>query len=55
MKKRTRILILGVAMMLIMAMSGCGVNHNSPEGVVEALIKNYVSGSEKTVKQCYSQ
>ena len=55
MKKRTRILILGVAMMLIMAMSGCGVNHKSPEGVVEALIKNYVSGSEKKVKQCYSQ
>ena len=55
MKKRTRILILGIAMMLIMAMSGCGVNHKSPEGVVEALIKNYVSGSEKKVKQCYSQ
>ena len=55
MKKRTRILILGIAMMFIMAMSGCGVNHKSPEGVVEALIKNYVSGSEKKVKQCYSQ
>ena len=41
--------------MLVMAMSGCGVNHKSPEGVVEALIKNYVSGSEKKVKQCYSQ
>ena len=27
----------------------------APEGVVEALIKNYVSGSEKQVKQCYSQ
>ena len=47
MKKRTRILILGIAMMFIMAMSGCGVNHKSPEGVVEALIKNYVSGSEQ--------
>ena len=33
MKKRTRILILGIAMMFIMAMSGCGVNHKSPEGV----------------------
>ena len=47
MKKRTRILILGIAMMFIMAMSGCGVNHKSPEGVVEALIKNYVSGREE--------
>ena len=41
--------------MFIMAMSGCGVNHKSPEGVVEALIKNYVSGSKKKVKQSYSQ
>ena len=39
MKKRTRILILGIAMMFIMAMSGCGVNHKSPEGVVEASYK----------------
>ncbi|MDD5803461.1 hypothetical protein ACTQWG_15785 [Blautia sp. HCP3S3_H10_1] len=55
MKKKTRILILGIALVLTMAMSGCGVNHKSPEGVVEALIKNYVSGSEKNVKKCYSQ
>ena len=55
MKKKTRILILGVAMMVVMAMSGCGVNHKSPEGVVEALIKNYVNGSEKKVKKCYTQ
>ena len=54
MKKRTRILILGVAMMFIMAMSGCGVNQKSPEGVVESLIKEYVNGSEKKVKKCYS-
>ena len=30
-------------------------NHKSPEGVDDELIKNYVSGSEKKVKQCYSQ
>nr|WP_294667899.1 hypothetical protein [uncultured Blautia sp.] len=55
MKKKTRILILGIAMIFVMAMSGCGVNHKSPEGVVEALIKNYVNGSEKKVKKCYYQ
>lgn len=55
MKKMARIFILGIAVALVMAMSGCGVNHKSPEGVVEALIKNYVDGSEKKVKQCYSQ
>ena len=53
MKKRIRILILGVAMMLIMAMSGCGVNHKSPEGVVEALIKNYLL--IRTFRQCQEQ
>ena len=55
MEKKKRIWILGIALALVLVMSGCGVNHKSPEGVVEALIKNYVSGNEKKVKQCYSQ
>ena len=54
MKKKTRIIILGIVLVLAMAMSGCGVNQKSPEGVVESLIKEYVNGSEKKVKKCYS-
>ena len=50
MKKKTRIIILGIVLVLAMAMSGCGVNQKSPEGVVESLIKEYVNGSEKKVK-----
>ena len=55
MEKKKRIWILGIALVFVLVMSGCSVNHKSPEGVVEALIKNYVSGNEKKVKQCYSQ
>ena len=51
MKKKTRIIILGIVLVLAMAMSGCGVNQKSPEGVVESLIKEYVNGSEKKVKK----
>lgn len=54
MKKKTKIIILGIVMAIAMAMSGCGVNQKSPEGVVESLIKEYVNGSEKKVKKCYS-
>ncbi len=53
-EKKTRIIILGIVLVLAMAMSGCGVNQKSPEGVVESLIKEYVNGSEKKVKKCYS-
>ena len=55
MKKKTRIIILGIVLVLAMAMSGCGVNQKSPEGVVESLIKEYVNGSEKKVKSGYVQ
>ena len=51
MEKKKRIWILGIALVFVLVMSGCSVNHKSPEGVVEALIKNYVSGNEKKVKQ----
>ena len=47
MEKKKRIWILGIALVFVLVMSGCSVNHKSPEGVVEAIIKNYVSGNEK--------
>ena len=55
MKKRVRFIILGAAVLLILAMSGCGISHKTPEGVVESLIKEYVNGKEKKIKDCYGQ
>lgn len=55
MKKGLRLTAACIAMLFILTMTGCGVNHKSPEGVVEALIKEYVAGSEKKVKSCYVQ
>ena len=55
MEKKIKIMILGIAMTFVLAMSGCGVNHKTPEGVVESLIKEYTDGSEKKVKDCYVQ
>ncbi len=55
MEKKIKIMILGIAMTFVLAMSGCGVNHKTPEGVVESLIKEYMDGSEKRVKDCYVQ
>ena len=55
MKKKTRIMFLGIVLLLVVAMSGCGVNQKTPESVVESLVKSYVDGSEKKVKKCYTQ
>lgn len=55
MRKGVRFLIPAIALLLILAMSGCGVSHKTPEGVVESLIQGYVKGDEKKVKDCYGQ
>lgn len=55
MKKKKNLMLLGIAMMMILALSGCGVNQKTPEKVVQSLIKEYVNGSEKKVKKCYTQ
>lgn len=51
MKKIVRILF--VCLILMATISGCGVSHRSPEGVVKSLIKAYDSGKEKKVLNCY--
>ncbi len=51
MKKGIRILFVFVILMT--AVSGCGVSHKSPEGVVKSLIKAYDSGKEKKILNCY--
>ena len=55
MKKKIRLIALGIAALLIFTMSGCGVSHNTPEGVVESLIEEYVKGKENNIKDCYGQ
>ena len=55
MKKKTKLILLGIVMVFAMALSGCGVNQKTPEKVVESLIKEYVNGNEKKVKKCYTQ
>lgn len=55
MRRGIRFIIPAIVLLMILAMSGCGVSHKTPEGVVESLIKGYVKGEEKKVKDCYGQ
>lgn len=55
MKNGMRLIILGVTVLLVLGMAGCGVSHKSPERVVESLIEEYVKGKEKKIKDCYGQ
>lgn len=55
MKKGIRYLVFAITALMVFGVSGCGVSHKSPEGVVEALVKEYVNGKEKKVKDCYGQ
>lgn len=38
---------------MVFCLSGCGVSHGSPEGVVKSLIKAYGKGSVKQAAECY--
>ena len=51
MKKGIRLLL--VCCVLMFAVSGCGVSHKSPEGVVKSLIKAYDKGKDKNILDCY--
>lgn len=53
MKKGMKYILLGMSIMLIFGLTGCGVSHKSPEGVVKALIQAYVDGKDSKVKECY--
>lgn len=53
MKKGMKYILLGISILLMLGMTGCGVSHKSPEGVVKALIQSYVDGKESKVKECY--
>lgn len=55
MMKCKNYIMIFVAAVLALGMTGCGVSHKSPEGVTESLIKAYVKGKEKSVRDCYGQ
>ena len=53
MNKRMKHIVLSMAVLLTFGMTGCGVSHKSPKGVVKSLIESYADGKEKKVKDCY--
>jgi hypothetical protein len=53
MRKVQKHLLSLLVVLLVFGMTGCGVSHGSPEGVVKSLIKSYAKGKEKKVKDCY--
>ena len=56
MKRWMKYFIVGVTVLLIFSMTGCGgVSHKSPEKVTEELINAYANGKEKKVKDCYNE
>ena len=56
MKRWMKYFIVGVTVLLIFSMTGCGgVSHKSPEKVTEELINAYAKGKEKNVKDCYNE
>lgn len=55
MTKWKNYMMISVAAVLMLGMTGCGVSHKSPEGVTESLIEAYADGKEKRVKDCYGQ
>lgn len=56
MKRWMKYFIVGVTVLLIFSMTGCGgVSHKSPEKVTEELVNAYANGKEKKVKDCYNE
>lgn len=53
MKKKTKYIVIAAAVLGTATVSGCGVSHKSPEGVVRSLIEAYAKGKENKAKDCY--
>ena len=49
MKKKFRFAVFGIVLLYMLGMSGCGVNHKTPEGVVTSLIDSYAEGKVKKI------
>ena len=46
---------IGLVIVLVVLISGCGASHKSPEAVVKALISAYDKGKAAGVYDCYGQ
>lgn len=53
MKIAQRVIAGCLILAAVLCLSGCGVSHRSPEGVVKSLIKAYGKGSIKQAAECY--
>lgn len=53
MKKGLKIAAVFLAAVLLLGVSGCGVNQKSPEGVVKSLIKAYGDDNVKDARKCF--
>lgn len=53
--KNKKGIIIGIVMMFILLMGGCGtkVSYKSPEAVVKSLISAYQNQNQKAVKKCF--
>lgn len=53
MKKFRTTVLLFMCLAAAMLLSGCGVSHKSPEGVVKSLVKYAEKGNTGKVEECY--
>lgn len=53
MKKLRIIALLMICFAVMYIFSGCGVNHDSPEGIVKSLVKYSEKGKDKKILDCY--
>lgn len=51
-RKRFAAILMG-CLMVVVCLSGCGVSHGSPEGIVKSLVTYYEKGNEKKVRDCF--
>lgn len=57
--RRSAVMLGAAAIVLVILLfsllSGCGVRHSSPRGVVHSLLEAYAKGNERRVRDCYGQ
>lgn len=55
MRKKAGWKAICIAVVLAFSVTGCGVNHKSPEGVVKSLLNAYDEGKEANIADCYGE
>lgn len=55
MKRVKKYLLMLMTILLIPALSGCGVSHGTAAGVVKSLVESYADGKEKKARDCFGK